>query len=110
MASRALVLVLFVASAPAHADPSCVDDAQPLSADALRARLGQLAAPELDGRAPGSDGDRAARAAIVERFRCLGLAPGGRPGYEQAFTDGATPRTSSATSPAAIRTSAATSS
>ena len=47
-----------------------------------------LASPRLDGRAPGTDGDRAARAHIVERFRCLGLAPGADGGtYEQPFDD-----------------------
>lgn len=85
MAPRALAVALLAISTPARADSSCVADAEPLTVDALRARLGQLAARELDGRAPGSDGDRAARATIVERFRCLGLSPGGDDGYEQAF-------------------------
>ncbi len=86
MATRALALVL-LAAGQAHADPaSCVDDAKPFSVDVLRARLEQLAAPELDGRAPGSDGDRTARAAITDRFKCLGLSPGGDDGgYAQAF-------------------------
>jgi Zn-dependent M28 family amino/carboxypeptidase len=47
-----------------------------------------LASAKLDGRAPGTDGDRAARAHIVERFRCLGLTAGGTGGsYEQPFDD-----------------------
>jgi hypothetical protein len=73
---------------PADKVASCVDDAKPYDAAKLRERLTALAAPGLDGRASGSDGERAARALIVERFRCLGLAPAGDgDGYEQAFTD-----------------------
>ena len=87
MAPRALVLALLASSAPARADDraSCVDDAKPLSIDALRAQVSRLADAELDGRTPGSDGDRAARAALVERFRCLGLTPGAGDGFEQPF-------------------------
>jgi hypothetical protein len=67
---------------------SCVDDGKPYDATKLRERLTALAAPGLDGRASGSAGERAARALIVERFRCLGLAAAGDgDGYEQAFTD-----------------------
>lgn len=78
------------APAPAPAapppPPSCVDDGAPYGADELRARVAFLASRELDGRVPGTDGDRAARAHIVERFRCLGLTGGGPGGaYEQPF-------------------------
>lgn len=46
----------------------------------------QLADPALDGRAPASAGDRAARAAVVERFSCLGLTPAADDGgFEQGF-------------------------
>lgn len=84
--TRALVLAALAACTPARADSSCIDDGKPFAADALRARLAVLADPALDGRAPGSDGDRAARAAIAQRFACLGLAPGGSAGgYEQPF-------------------------
>jgi hypothetical protein len=72
---------------PPPTPPSCVDGA-PYSVDELRARVALLASPKLDGRAPGTDGDRAARAHIVERFRCLGLTAGGADGsYEQPFDD-----------------------
>jgi hypothetical protein len=68
--------------------PSCVDDGEPFRADDLRARVSFLASPKLDGRAPGTDGDRATRAHIIERFRCLGLTAGGAGGsYEQPFDD-----------------------
>jgi hypothetical protein len=66
---------------------SCVDDAKPFDVDVMRARLEALADPELDGRAPGTDGDVAARALIAERFRCLGLTTAGSDGYQQAFDD-----------------------
>jgi hypothetical protein len=83
---RALV-VLVVTSVAAFADDKrCIDDGKPYDVKSLRARLTALAAPELDGRAPGTAGDKAARALIVDRFRCLGLAPAGDgDGYEQAF-------------------------
>ncbi|MBA3398021.1 MAG: M28 family peptidase [Deltaproteobacteria bacterium] len=70
---------------------SCVDDARPFDPATLRANLELLASPALDGRAPGTPGDVAARTLIAERFRCLGLVPAGDvrgddTGYEQAFT------------------------
>ena len=74
---------------PVAAAASCVDDAAPYDAEALRARIAALAAPTLDGRAPGSPGDAAARAMLVERFRCLGLTAAGADGsYEQPFEAG----------------------
>jgi hypothetical protein len=58
----------------------------PYDPTALRTRIARLAAPGLDGRAAGSGGDATARAYLVERFRCLGLTPGGTDGsYEQPF-------------------------
>lgn len=67
-------------------DASCVDGA-PYDVAALRERDQYLASPELDGRAPGSPGDTAARASLAERFRCLGLVPAGAgDSYEQPFT------------------------
>lgn len=56
--------------------------------EAMTADLAYLASPELDGRAPGSQGDGAARAFVAERFACLGLEPlGDGGGYPQAFSD-----------------------
>jgi hypothetical protein len=63
-----------------------IDDRAPYDPAALRARVAELAQPALDGRASGSPGDLAARKAIIDRFRCLGLVPGGADGsYEQPF-------------------------
>jgi hypothetical protein len=77
-----------LAAAPeAPIDPGCVDDGEPYDADALRQRVAYLASGELDGRAPGSPGDAAARGYLADRFRCLGLVPAGTDGtYEQPFT------------------------
>ena len=49
---------------------------------AMRADLTWLASPELDGRAPGTGGDIAARTFIADRFACLGLTS-----TIQSFTD-----------------------
>ncbi len=74
-----------VAAEPA----SCVSDGRPYGEAALAAHLTFLASRDLDGRAPGTPGDRTARAHIVERFACLGLTPAGSDAtYEQSFTAG----------------------
>jgi hypothetical protein len=66
--------------------PGCVDDGAPYDAAVLRARVGYLASGELDGRAPGTAGDAAARRYLADRFRCLGLVPAGAgDSYEQPF-------------------------
>ena len=71
---------------PAPGEARCVDDGSPYDAAALRERVAYLASPELDGRAPGSPGDTAARAYLAGRFRCLGLVPAGAgDSYEQPF-------------------------
>ena len=72
------------------ATPSCIDDEHPFDADAIKARLTSLASVDLDGRAPGTDGDRTARGLIEARFRCLGLAPAFGDDFAQPFDhDGA---------------------
>ena len=69
----------------APAEPRCIG-ADPYTAGALRDRMDELAGVELEGRAPGTPGDRAARTRIAQRFACLGLHPGGDAGgFEQAF-------------------------
>jgi Zn-dependent M28 family amino/carboxypeptidase len=70
MRSLALLLVL---TAHVHAEPC---------GGAIMDDVAKLADPDLDGRAPGSDGDRAARALVKARFECLGLTTS-----EQAFGD-----------------------
>ncbi len=80
----------FFMTSGAAADPavSCVSG-DLFAKDAIHDALAFLASPELDGRAPGTDGDRKARGFIAERFRCLGLTPVGDDGdFAQAFTTG----------------------
>jgi hypothetical protein len=65
---------------------SCVNDGKPFAEAVMKERVTFLASKELDGRAPGSDGDRAARKLIVDRFQCLGLVGTGRDGaFELPF-------------------------
>ena len=73
------------ADAAVDAAPGCADDGQPYDPDALRERLAFLADKDLDGRVPGTKGDRTARHYVAERLRCLGLQPAGTSGFEQAF-------------------------
>jgi len=101
MATRARWLLLVAAgcgsaagapAAPADATASCVDDGKPYDRAAMRDRIALLASRELDGRAPGSAGSRAAHAFVIDRFRCLGLVPGGDAGgFTQAFAIDGTP-------------------
>ena len=52
----------------------------------LRGHIATLASDEMGGRGPGSDGDRMARAYLVEQMKALGLEPGGADGsWEQPF-------------------------
>jgi hypothetical protein len=60
------------AAAPPSAPPppaSCVDDGAPYGVDELRARVAYLASGKLEGRVPGTDGDRAAREVFLHSFR-----------------------------------------
>jgi hypothetical protein len=94
---RALVLMTLAACVqPSFAEEararSCIADGKPYDIAVLRERVTLLAAPELDGRAPGTPGDARARAFITEQFTCLGLVPAGANGsYEQPFTDDGDP-------------------
>ena len=72
--------------APPPDAPGCADDGNPFDPAVLHARVAALADPALDGRAPGTAGDRVARALVVERFACLGLTAA-FPGYVQPFDD-----------------------
>lgn len=81
------VAPVVVAPAPPPAKPvipSCVDDGKPYDVAVLKELVTFLASKELDGRAPNTDGDRATRKLIADRFRCLGLVPAGDD-YELPF-------------------------
>lgn len=80
------------------ADDSSLPGVEPLGCErsdaydqaAMTADLAYLASPELDGRAPGSEGDDLARAFVADRFACLGLVElGTGEGFHQSFTDDA---------------------
>ncbi|HEU4613832.1 MAG TPA: M20/M25/M40 family metallo-hydrolase [Kofleriaceae bacterium] len=72
--------------ADAGSAASCIAG-DPFAPETLAATIRALASPELDGRVPGSAGDRTARTLIAERFACLGLAPAGDDkAFTQAFT------------------------
>jgi hypothetical protein len=84
---KLLAVVLVLA---AHAASADCPDADPFDPKILHDRLASLAAPELDGRVPGTPGDLAARAIIEERFTCAGLVPAGdavadHVGFAQVF-------------------------
>ena len=84
VAAAAPAAPLAVPSAP----PSCIADGTPYAVAIMRERVTLLAAPDLEGRSPGTSGDARARAFIAEQFACLGLVPAGSNGsYEQPFTD-----------------------
>lgn len=94
MASRAralaaAIVILAACGTPVLADDpkSCVQDGKPYEQKALAARIAFLASEKLDGRAPGTDGDKAARDHIAARMKCLGLLPAFETGYEQPFED-----------------------
>jgi Zn-dependent M28 family amino/carboxypeptidase len=76
------LLALLVLCRVAHAEDSCVADGKPYDQKALKARIEYLASEDLDGRVPGTEGDRLARAHIVARMKCLGLTV-----IEQPFKD-----------------------
>lgn len=68
-------------------EPEGCQRADAYAVDGMTADLAYLASPALDGRAPGSEGDIAARTFVADRFDCLGLEPlDGMEGYEQPFT------------------------
>jgi hypothetical protein len=66
--------------------PSCIHDGKPYDLATFKDRVAFLAGKDLDGRAPGTEGDRAARKLIVEQLTCLGLTGAGKDGaFELPF-------------------------
>jgi hypothetical protein len=72
---RWTALSLLALTSVAHAD-------NPYDPATLKAAVAALADPALDGRAPGTEGDKAARTLIRDRLEADGLSPS-----EQAFTE-----------------------
>ena len=89
---RFALVLLVVCVGPSHvqATPAnCVADGKPYDPAVLRERVTYLASKPLDGRVPGTAGDTATRAFLVERFRCLGLVAAGPNGsFELPFEAG----------------------
>ncbi len=57
-----------------------------ITEDVLRGIVASLADDKMEGRGPASDGDRMARAYLIEEMQALGLEPGGGDGgWEQTF-------------------------
>lgn len=80
--------------APATAEPpaasSCHQADDPFAPAALLTDIRALADPALDGRAPATAGDLAARSHLASRLGCLGLRPGADDGgYAQPFATAA---------------------
>jgi hypothetical protein len=64
----------------------CISVPQPNSSENLSSHVRFLASSELKGRAPGSQGSRAAREYIATRFRAAGLRPWpGEKKFQQSF-------------------------
>lgn len=67
----------------------CVFDGDPFDHGVLAERIARLASTEFGGRLAGSPGDELTRSLIEDRWRCLGLEPGGDDDtYQQWFVDG----------------------
>ncbi|MBA2543781.1 MAG: M20/M25/M40 family metallo-hydrolase [Deltaproteobacteria bacterium] len=66
--------------------PNCIADGKPYDLAVMKERVTYLASKELEGRVPGTDGDRATRKLLVDKFRCLGLTAAGTDGsFELPF-------------------------
>ncbi len=92
-ACSACTLLLAVACAPAERAPAVdlMADADAavaaIDADVLRAAVAELGSDDYQGRRPGSEGDRNARAYLVAELQDLGFEPGAESGgWEQTFS------------------------
>lgn len=59
--------------------------AKSISGDYLRSHIATLSSDAFEGRGPATEGDRAARAYLVEQLTALGLQPGAGQSWEQPF-------------------------
>lgn len=78
------------AAEPAASGPAlptgAEEAARAITTEALRQPIAYLADDRLEGRLPGTEGDRMARRYLVEQFQALGLEPAGENGsWEQTF-------------------------
>ncbi len=74
-------------TAGVEGNPAAEQAATEISADYLRDHIIELSDDKYEGRGPGSEGDRMARAYIVEEMQRLGFEPGAGDGdWQQEFT------------------------
>ena len=68
-------------------NPAAEEAATEITADYMREHIIELSSDKYGGRGPGSEGDRMARAYLVEELKRLGLEPGADDGdWQQEFT------------------------
>lgn len=68
-------------------NPAAEEAAAEITADYMREHIIELSSDKYGGRGPGSEGDRMARAYLVEELKRLGLEPGAADGdWQQEFT------------------------
>src|SRR5437868_15386600 len=86
-AMKTLLLSLATLALPAAAlaqnrpaDPASPMSYAPVEPQRLSAWTRQLGSDEMQGRAPGTEGERRTIAWLIEQFRALGLQPGGANG------------------------------
>jgi len=65
--------------------PDMAATAPEIRAEDARLHVERLAAPEMDGRQTGTDGELLATAYVAEAFEAIGLTPAGDDGYFQSF-------------------------
>jgi Zn-dependent M28 family amino/carboxypeptidase len=72
--------------APSGGDTAAQEATSAITADLMRGYVVELSDDKYEGRGPGSRGDVAARAYLVEELKKLGLEPGGENGsWQQPF-------------------------
>ena len=76
----ALALPAAASVPPAPADPASPVSFAPIDPHRLSEWTRQLSSDEMQGRAPGTEGETRAVAWLIEQFRALGLQPGGANG------------------------------
>ena len=74
------------AETPADGSTAAHEATREITADLMRGYVVELSDDRYEGRGPGSHGDEAARAYLVEELKKLGLEPGGADGsWQQPF-------------------------
>lgn len=75
-----LALLASAATAQTPADPGAPASYAPIDPERMSSLTRALASDEMQGRAPGTEGERRTVAWLIEQFRGLGLQPGGENG------------------------------